>query len=65
VLRDTQNYSIAMESGLGISALNPGMTSADREHWKPVLEWLKREMPVKKQRELDLSPRSNWPSAVA
>ncbi len=63
-LRDTQNYAIAMESGLGISELNPGMTSADREHWKPVLDWLKQVIPAR-QCEMDFSPRTDWSSAVA
>lgn len=44
-LRDTQNYSLAMSSGLGICELNPALSIRDREHWQPILEWLTRELP--------------------
>lgn len=65
VLRDTQNYSIAMESGLGICELKPGTSAKDRKHWDPVLEWLFQIIPTK-QRKLDLSPTSpdRLPSAA-
>ncbi len=55
-LRDTQNYSIAMESGRGICELKPGLSSKDRKHWEPILEWLHQEIP-EKQADLDLGPR--------
>ena len=66
VLRDTQNYSIAMESGLGICELKPGISAKDKKHWDPILEWLFQTIPSK-QRKLDLAPTSpgRWPSAVA
>ena len=66
VLRDTQNYSIAMESGLGICELKPATSAKDREHWDPILEWLFQIIPSKQQK-LDLSPASpgRWSSAVA
>ncbi len=50
-LRDTQNYSVAMESGLGICELKPGVSAKDRAQWQPVLEWLYQEVP---RRNMDL-----------
>ena len=44
-LRDTQNYSIAMESGLGICELNHSVSAKDKDHWLPVLAWLHQELP--------------------
>lgn len=66
VLRDSQNYSLAMESGLGISELTSGSSVKDKKHWVPILEWLFQNMPVKQQK-LDLVQPSSgrWPSAVA
>ncbi|MCB1859529.1 MAG: ParA family protein [Gammaproteobacteria bacterium] len=64
VLRDTQNYSTAMASGLGISELNPGMTTMDREHWGPILDWLKQEIPGTPGKPAS-SSRARWPFAVA
>lgn len=65
VLRDTQNYSIAMESGLGICELKPGNSAKDRKHWIPILDWLLQIIPSKQQK-LDLSTsQGRWPSAVA
>ena len=57
-LRDTQNYSIAMESGLGICELNPGVSSKDREHWQPILDWLHQEIPH--QVAEPVKPASPW-----
>jgi len=66
VLRDTNNYSIAMESGLGICELKSGISAKDKKHWEPILEWLFRIIPSKQQK-LDLSSSSprGCPSAVA
>jgi len=60
-LRDTQNYSIAMESGRGICELKPGVSSKDRKHWEPILEWLHQEIPYK-QETLDLGLREAEPA---
>ncbi len=54
-LRDTQNYSLAMESGRGICEMGGGATAKDRKHWEPVLEWLHQEIPYKQER-LTLEP---------
>ena len=54
-LRDTQNYSLAMESGRGICEMRSGGTAKDRKHWEPVLEWLHQEIPYK-QEHLALEP---------
>ena len=48
-LRDTQNYSIALESGLGICELNDRVSSRDRDHWRPILDWLQQAIPEKPQ----------------
>ncbi len=65
VLRDTQNYSLAMESGLGICELKPGTSAKDRKHWDSILDWLFQVIPSKQQK-LDLpSTSGRWPSAVA
>jgi len=60
-LRDTQNYAIAMEAGLGICELKPGITAKDRRHWEPILDWLHMEIPTK-QGNLDLgdAPGKEW-----
>jgi chromosome partitioning protein len=50
-LRDTQDYSIAMSSGLGICELKPGLSVRDRDHWQPILEWLIQELPAQRGRE--------------
>lgn len=44
-LRDTQNYSVAMSSGLGICELKPSLSARDRKQWQPILEWLSKELP--------------------
>lgn len=46
-LRDTQNYSIAMESGMGICELNQGVSDKDKEHWQPIVDWLQQQLPAK------------------
>ena len=61
-LRDTQNYSVAMESGLGICELKPGVCAKDRAQLQPVLEWLYQEVP---RRNLDLFRDRPMSSAAA
>ena len=61
-LRDTQNYSVAMESGLGICELKPGVSAKDRAQWRPVLEWLYQEVP---RRNMELFREQQVPSATA
>ncbi len=46
-LRDTQNYAVAMEAGLGISELRTGGSIKDRKHWQPIIDWLFQEIPRK------------------
>ncbi len=40
VLRDTQNYIRAAESGLGIFELPPSHVAKDLAQWKPLIRWL-------------------------
>ncbi|MBL1142115.1 MAG: ParA family protein [Proteobacteria bacterium] len=40
MLRQSQNYIRAAESGLGIFELAPSKTYYDREQWAPLLRWL-------------------------
>ena len=53
-LRDTQNYAVAMEAGLGICELRTGGSIKDRRHWEPIIDWLFQEIP-RKAPELPLS----------
>lgn len=46
-LRDTHNYAIAMESGMGICEMKPGATSKDRKQWQPIINWLHEAIPNK------------------
>ncbi len=46
-LRDTHNYALAMESGIGICEMNPEVSAKDRSQWKPILQWLHEEIPMK------------------
>ncbi|WP_185231771.1 ParA family protein [Teredinibacter franksiae] len=39
-LRDTQNYVRAMDKGLTIFDLPPGMVSIDTAQWQPIIDWL-------------------------
>ncbi|MEE9357492.1 ParA family protein [Candidatus Vondammii sp. HM_W22] len=60
-LRDTQNYSIAMASGMGICEMKPGATSKDMKQWQPIFEWLMKDIPVKTQTEVtQQAEASNW-----
>jgi chromosome partitioning protein len=47
VLRNSQNYVKAAESGLGIFEFAPSKTIYDREQWQPLVSWLSstRSMP--------------------
>jgi len=65
-LRDTHNYAVAMESGIGICEMKPEVSSKDREQWQPILNWLHEAIPPKhrsqnKQRHPDLQ---EWKSAA-
>lgn len=46
-LRDSVNYQLADEQGLGIFELYTSATTHDREQWRPLIEWLdsKRSIP--------------------
>ncbi len=46
-LRDTQNYSIAMESGLGVCELTSSSSEKDRKQWQPIIRWLQESIPEK------------------
>ncbi len=46
-LRDTHNYAIAMESGMGICEMKPGVSSKDRKQWQPIIQWLHEAIPGK------------------
>jgi chromosome partitioning protein len=39
-LRDSQNYIHAAAEGVGIHELKSNLTRIDREHWKPLIDWL-------------------------
>ncbi len=47
-LRDSRNYTIAMENGRGICEQKRYNNSLDHRQWKPVYEWLMKEIPSKK-----------------
>lgn len=44
-LRDTQNYPIAMESGMGILEFNKHSSSKDRKQIQVLVDWLHEEVP--------------------
>ncbi|WP_275096968.1 AAA family ATPase [Sedimenticola hydrogenitrophicus] len=46
-LRDTHNYAIAMETGMGICEMKSGVTSKDRKQWQPIINWLHEAIPGK------------------
>lgn len=46
-LRDTHNYAIAMESGMGICEMKASMSSKDRKQWQPIINWLHEAIPGK------------------
>mgnify|MGYP002713093641 CR=1 FL=1 len=65
-LRDTHNYAVAMESGIGICEMKQEVSSKDREQWQPILKWLHEAIPPKrpdqdKQHRPDLQ---EWQSAA-
>ncbi|MGD8999996.1 MAG: chromosome partitioning protein, partial [Granulosicoccaceae bacterium] len=39
-LRDTQNYTRAVEQGLGIHEIKAYSARQDRPHWEEVIDWL-------------------------
>jgi len=46
-LRDTQNYSRAIEQGIGVQELTDARAKIDRQQWQPLVNWL--NTPVIKQ----------------
>jgi len=44
-LRDTQNYPIAMESGLGIFEYHSRASAKDRKQFQALIDWLHEEVP--------------------
>lgn len=46
-LRDTHNYAIAMESGMGICEMKTSVSSKDRKQWQPIINWLHEAIPGK------------------
>lgn len=65
-LRDTHNYAVAMESGIGICEMKTDVSSKDREQWQPILRWLHETIPQKSQpREKSHHPEmQEWKSAA-
>lgn len=63
-LRDTQNYSLAMEAGLGICEMQRSLTAKDDAQWQPLLEWLHEKVPVKQSEVSDtlVEPQGAWRS---
>ncbi|MCP3868645.1 MAG: ParA family protein [Gammaproteobacteria bacterium] len=60
-LRDTQNYAIAMEAGLGINEIKTSGTTKDRRHWQPIFEWLFQAIPGKQPETAIVDPESeDW-----
>lgn len=51
VLRETQNYNLAADQGLGIFELAPYRVKRDLELWQPIIDWLgsRRSQPVKRR----------------
>lgn len=45
-IRDTQNYIRAMDSGVSIFDLPKSRVSSDLKQWRPLLDWLQRDLPV-------------------
>lgn len=47
VLRETQNYVVAAERGLGVFELPPYAVRKDLDQWEPIIRWLgsKRSLP--------------------
>jgi chromosome partitioning protein len=44
--RDTQNYIRAMDSGVSIFDLPKSRVSSDLKQWRPLLDWLQRDLPA-------------------
>lgn len=45
-IRDTQNYIRAMDSGVSIFDLPKSRVSSDLKQWRPLLDWLQRDLQV-------------------
>jgi chromosome partitioning protein len=61
-LRDTRNYTIAMESGKGICEMDQRATGKDRKQWQPIINWLSERMPSRAAESVDSVSRSAWES---
>jgi len=62
-LRDTQNYSIAMESGLGICELTSSSSEKDKKQWQTIIRWLQEEIPAKameKKKSAIAAKQTQW-----
>ncbi len=46
-MRETQNYVVAAERGLGVFELPPYAVRKDLDQWEPIIRWLgsKRSLP--------------------
>lgn len=60
-LRDTPNYALAMESGLGICEMKTEVSSQDRKQWQPIIQWLHEAIPGKALKEqTHFSTLADW-----
>ncbi|MES9873366.1 MAG: ParA family protein [Candidatus Sedimenticola sp. PURPLELP] len=67
-LRDTQNYPIAMESGIGICELNmTASTRKDRKQLQPLISWLGEDLPALENSLAagDSETQTQWQQPVA
>jgi chromosome partitioning protein len=44
-LRDSQNYVRAAAGGIGIHEMKAHLTRVDRDHWRPLIDWLEAGQP--------------------
>lgn len=58
-LRDTQNYAIAMESGMGICEMKQSICSKDKKQWQPIINWLHEAIPGKERSKTPDFPEMN------
>lgn len=50
--RDTQNYSKAIQQGIGIQELKSSRVKKDREQWSPLVRWLDSPLMVNRAAEI-------------
>jgi len=60
-LRDSHNYSIAMESGKAICELSRTLTETDRKQWQTLIDWLKPQLPKPQPQPEVAAKRSEAP----